>query len=401
MNVLFVTPYVPSVIRARSFNFIKGLVAKGHSVSLISLCSGNEEVTPELADTCTRVITVKMGKWTQMTNCVRALLAGESLWVGSCWSRQVNEAVAAECSSTEYDVLHVEHIRASSYARSARARATVLDAVDCMGPLVRKIALGKRNPLARAILKMESRRLDRREAEIAQGFDRVVITSDIEKQLLASKLPSAVIDVVPIGVDLSEFEVGALPTSEAKLVFTGKMSYFPNSDGASWFAKEVFPELVSRHSQATLTIAGAEPPAEIQKLSRDSRIVVTGRVAKLSDVLHKSSIAVCPLRIAAGAQFKVIEAMACGLPVVASPLAARTITNCESLLVADTVDEWVGHLCRLIESPDEARELGMRNRAYVEQNCSWASSVDRLERVYQDAISDRLARCGGQLEHNS
>jgi glycosyltransferase involved in cell wall biosynthesis len=290
------------------------------------------------------------------------------------------------CRSEDFDVLHVEHIRGTSFMNGARAKARVLDAVDCMEPLLARIAQHKKNPLYKYVVSIESRRIGKEESCLSEKFDKIIITSERERDLLRERDPVAPVDVVPIGVDLNKFKPVDNSQDSMKLVFTGKMSYFPNAEAVLWFANNVYPKLKEKLPKIKLTIAGAEPGPDVLELNKMEGIEVTGFVPELESVLQQSGIAICPLRIAAGAQFKVIEAMACGLPVVASPLAARTIKNCDSMLKAETVNEWVDVICRLVSNKTQARAIGMANHEYVENNYSWKSSVDLLENTYRGAL---------------
>jgi glycosyltransferase involved in cell wall biosynthesis len=76
-------------------------------------------------------------------------------------------------------------------------------------------------------------------------------------------------------------------------------------------------------------------------------------------------------------QNKVLEALAMGKPVVASPEAVEglSVSPGEHLLVADSPQQWVDHVVRILVDPDARRNLAMAGRQYVEQEHRWESCL--------------------------
>ena len=119
------------------------------------------------------------------------------------------------------------------------------------------------------------------------------------------------------------------------------MSYPPNIRAARWFADECFPLIQAEVPGATFVIAGAAPAREIRELQTRNGIVVTGFVPSMPVTLNAATVAVAPMRSGAGIQNKILEAMACGLPVVTTTigLGGITATRGRELLVADRAHE--------------------------------------------------------------
>src|SRR5690606_35495544 len=103
------------------------------------------------------------------------------------------------------------------------------------------------------------------------------------------------------------------------IAFVGRMDYFPNAEAMQWFCEHVWPELRARRPGVKLRIVGADPPRSVQQLERLDGVEVTGSVPDVRPHLERAAVAIAPLRIARGMQNKVLECMAMGIPVVASP----------------------------------------------------------------------------------
>jgi glycosyltransferase involved in cell wall biosynthesis len=90
-------------------------------------------------------------------------------------------------------------------------------------------------------------------------------------------------------------------------------------------------------------------------------------------------------------QFKVIEAMASGAPVVATPYALGGLeaVDGEHLLVAHDAESFAECVVRLLRNPELRRQLAMNARKLVEEKYAWEQTVEQLEAVYGLAVSMR------------
>jgi glycosyltransferase involved in cell wall biosynthesis len=177
---------------------------------------------------------------------------------------------------------------------------------------------GWRRPLAWQAV----RATKRREPRFLRQVDQIFVLSSNDQGRLRDLAISTPIEVVPPTIHVLD-QVSRTAVSE-KVLFVGAMSRAENAEGVLWFAAEVWPKVVSRLPSAALTIAGADPPPSVTAL-RSENISVTGRLDSLDEVYREAALSVAPARRTGGVKFKVLEAMARGLPVVATPQAASGI----------------------------------------------------------------------------
>lgn len=401
MQVLFVAPYVPSLIRVRPFNFIRSLTEMGHRVTVVALGvdgAADMEARAALAPFCEAVHVVPHSKRQAAMQCARSLATPTPLWAAYCFSPALEQTLGRLLAQQSFDVAHIEHLRAAHFARVLQGRLPlVFDAVDCIAELQRQLMLSPgRSPAERAVSWEEYRKLRRYEPRVAALFDRVVITSRQDAQglreLATAQHLSLPIDVVPNGVDLDYFCPQASVRPEpSSLVFSGKMSYAANRDAAMHFGTAIFPRIRAIRPEATLTIAGSGPTSDLLALAARpaSGITVTGRVPDLRPHLSRAAVAVCPLRVGVGIQNKVLEGMAMGKAVVATSLAARALeadAPGKSLAVADALSDFADQVLRLLGDPAEAQRLGDNARRYVETHHNWGRIARSLAEIYDGAI---------------
>jgi len=237
--------------------------------------------------------------------------------------------------------------------------------------------------------RLEARRLRRLEARLAREFDRLVVASAAEAALFRARVADVPVEVVSNGVDVEYFRpaADAAPAEPASVVLTGTMDYAPNVDAACFFAREVLPRLRARLPDLRFRIVGRDPARAVRALAAERGVEVTGSVADVRPYLAAAAAAVAPLRVARGIQNKVLEAMAMGVPVVATSaaLAGLVADPGDGARRADDADAFVREVHALVTDPAWRRRCAAAARAHVERHHRWQDHGARLLAVLRAA----------------
>ena len=236
------------------------------------------------------------------------------------------------------------------------------------------------------VYRTEGQRLRELERRLAATCDRLLVVSDAERDLFRSFCPTDRIAAVSNGVDYQYFAPQPGTFSEPhSCAFVGVMNYKPNADAAIWFAKNVWPRIRHRYPEARFSIVGKFPTPEVQALQSVSGIEVTGSVPDVRPWLMRATCAVVPLQIARGVQNKILEAMACGRPVICSPEPLKGLATEPGvhLLKATSADEWVTALTRVFDDTDLQNRLGTAAMQCVRTHYSWDSVLAMLSELSQ------------------
>jgi sugar transferase (PEP-CTERM/EpsH1 system associated) len=245
----------------------------------------------------------------------------------------------------------------------------------------------------------EARLLAAWERAVASRADAALFVSDAEAALFRRAMPEASIVTLGNGVDLDRFSPNAdfapIATGEGPLiVFTGQMDYRPNVDGVSRFVREVLPAIRARVADACFAIVGRSPAAAVRKLAALPGVIVTGEVADVRPWLAAASVVVVPLAIARGVQNKLLEAMAMGRPIVASPAAFAGVDALpgRELIVADGAHQADAIVNLLSDSP-RATAMGAAARRQIVARYSWAAMLASLPALLDDeqCAAERVA----------
>lgn len=218
----------------------------------------------------------------------------------------------------------------------------------------------------------------------AERFARGVTVSEADRQLLLSSNPRLRLDVIPNGIDASQYQI--LPyTNKPSLIFVGNMGYRPNIDAMLFFGREVYPQLEAIIPHLELWIVGLHPPQEIQELGSES-IHVTGTVDDVRPFYERCSVCIVPLRAGGGTRLKILEAMALGRPVISTSIGCEglEVVDGEHLIIADTKEQIIEKTLLLLRDEDLRKRIIERARDLVVRRYDWGVIAKQLIQTYSE-----------------
>jgi glycosyltransferase involved in cell wall biosynthesis len=401
LRILFVNPYLPSLIRSRSYNLIKALAQRGHQITLLALKPPGEDTSglDSLNAWCQDVQTTNLPRWRTLWNGLMALPSRTPFQAAYSRSPEMTALVQHMRREGDFDVVHVEHLRgaeliAQKANQAANGVPVVFDSVDSITLLFERTRQSGPTRRSRMMAWLDVGRTRHYESHLLERFARVLATSPVDRAALADLCPypdkKGNLVVLPNGVNLDYFAPQDLPREPATLIFTGKMSYHANVAAALDLATHVMPYIWQQRSSARLTIAGKDPTPQLLALAQDPRITVTGTVADLRPYLAQATVAVLPIRYGAGIQFKLLESMAVGTPVVTTPQGTKPLQAQpgRDLLIADTPQAMAEAVMTMFDDDGLRSRIGQAGRRYVEHYHDWNRIAEKLEAVYQEAIAE-------------
>ena len=344
----------------------------------------------EIMRSCSSVNHVLVPKRRSYAQCAVSLPTGTPLRVAYCRSPEFTFRAQQLIRRHDCDILHVDRERLAP-TFSALPLPKVLDATDSITLYLRRTL--RYGPLPeRLISAVELLKMSNFEGKMAAGYSACLVASYEDARALESAGCRTKIEVLPNGVDAQLFYRTPREVADT-LLFVGGMHYAPNVDAAKWFTKRIFPQVKAVRPKSRLYLVGHRPGRAIKRLARFPGVVVTGTVRDTMPYFEHATVFVAPLRIGGGFPNKVAEALAAGVPMVATPTAHAGIPGLNPgthLLEAEDPEEFAKNTLQLLQDPNLRSRLREAGRSFMQgNNYGWDNVVARLENVYHSSIAGR------------
>ena len=379
-----------------AFNAIRHLAAR-HEVHVFCLGDGVQDLAniSGLQAYAKSVSAAPVDEFTIKLRALAALVTGQPLSVAALNESKLHDAIQKKFTELRPDLIIVYSCNMAQFAEHFPNVPRIMHFGDLDSLKWPQYAERSSIPL-NWIYAIEARRLLGYERHIAQIFSHALVHTEIEKHDFERLIPGIPVAVVGNGVDLDYFRSAGEAKKPASMVFTGVMDYRPNIDAVVWFCDEILPIVQMEIPAANFTICGSRPALAVRRLAKRRGVRVTGWVADARPYLDRAEIFVAPLRMARGVQNKLLEALAMGLPCVASTAAwsGTAVADGQGILATDEPREFARHVIDLLGDSDGRAEMARRARAAAVANYRWEVQLACLDQVIAAAVS---GHCGHQL----
>lgn len=393
MKILMVSSFLPYPLYSgghiRLFNLIRYLSDK-HSIYLI--CEKRDHQTDkdiqEVKKYCKDIITVPRQKQWTLKNILKTGLSLNSFLITGHQNNIMKNEITQLLSNEIFDLIHAETFYISQNIPNVDIPLIVAE--HNIEYLVYKRFADNSPLFIRPMLCLDIQKLKRQEEVAWKRASAVITVSEEEKKQIRKDK----VFVIPNGVDLSTFTFNKKTDNikEKEILFIGDFKWVQNRDAVSWIIKDIWPYLlraIDGDIKIKLRIVGKNIPDNLKKLdSYDSIYFDENAPEKTNEIFETADILLAPLRIAGGTSYKILEAMASGVPVVTT---SRGIAGLEAqagkhLLVADDVRQIVEKTLGLLRDDDLYKKIVLEARSLIEKEYSWEIIGRKLEKVYESSV---------------
>lgn len=379
-RVLVLAPFAPSATAAnggaRALAGLLGELTRRHDVALVCLRAAHEPpIDGALEERCaTAEVVLREDRPSSRARRLARSAGGVPEWVAQWAVPEAEAAVARVAVGFAPEIVQVEFsVMAQYLPHVPRGARRVLVAHDPQVPAgADRVRLA--SGAARLVRRLELRAWQRFEARAYADVDRVVVFSERDRERIG--FPCAA--VIPLGLELPATTLDAVGEPGAGVLFVGNFNHFPNVEGALRLAREILPALPGTRA----TIVGPDPPAELRP---GAGLIVTGAVPDVVPYLAAAEVVVAPLWSGGGSRVKVLETLAAGKALVATPVATagiEGIVDGRELLVREDPRALAAAIAELLADPDRRGRLGAAARDWAEANAGWRRVVARYEEVW-------------------
>ncbi len=387
MKILFITSRIPYPLfrgdKLRVYNLIRNL-SKSNEIILLSFVENKSEyeLQNELAKYCTRIELIYLPVWKSVINSVLGFFSKLPIQVKYYNSKKMNTLVKNVIQEEKPDLIHTHLIRMAPYTFDIDHPKKVIDLTDAVSLYLKRFQKLTKNPFLKLFLLIEKNRMYKYE-KIIQKYDRAFVCSEIDKEYLLSRNTKLKINLVYNGIELENYKTKRHIKRLNSIIFTGNMSYYPNSDAVEYFVKEIFPQILLKVPSAKFYIVGQNPSSKIIKM-KSQNIIVTGFVKDICSEYLQSDIAVSPIRYGAGTLTKILESSSLGIPVIATPIGSLglNLQHNKEIVIANSKEEFADYAIKLLNSKKERERIGINGKKKVRDLYGLGKITNDLNKIY-------------------
>lgn len=399
MNILYLSQRIPFPAnkgeKIRTFNQIQFLQDQGHSISVFSPQESPDDVVfctqlNDIAGINSELFEIRP-KWLRLFT---GLTNGKSLSEANFFSAKLKTRLEQEIVTGQYDAIVCTSSAMAAYLLNSKVLAAcsnkpklLVDFMDLDSDKWLQYAQSSNWPIS-WLYNREAKQVKTLELAAKELFDVTYLISNQEVELFERIAGNREkVEVLGNGLNTEEFYPAKNKTSTADsepvFIFTGVMDYKPNVDAVVWFVNDCWKAIKADWPNAKFIIAGMNPSSEVETLGQDSSIEVTGFVDDILPYYHQADYFVAPFRIARGVQNKVLQAFACGLPVISTPMGAEGIdcTEGKDILLANSPSEFVAAINELQKTSSMKQQIAESALSLIHNNYSWQSKLKPMLKV--------------------
>jgi sugar transferase (PEP-CTERM/EpsH1 system associated) len=338
---------------------------------------------------CETVDVAILPKWRAQMQAASLACSPLPLTLAYYFSAELAAKIAYRLATQKFDIIHAYSSSTAQYVDWACHLPRVMQFADLDSIKWREMYEMKRWPQS-WVYGAEAVRLLQYERSIARRYQRCLVVTEEERQEMERLIPHVRGAVAANGVDIDFFSPSKEEPEPDHLVFVGVMDYWPNEEGAEFFAREVLPLVRQARPEALFTVVGARPSKRVLALGELPGVTVTGPVEDIRPYMRRAALAVIPLRLARGVQNKVLEAMSMAMATVSTTNAFRGVRAREGEhgLVADDPRHFADQVTALLGDRQRCVEMGRKARQVMVDRYSWEARVGQLAQLYEEVISE-------------
>ncbi|MCL4352865.1 glycosyltransferase family 4 protein [Patescibacteria group bacterium] len=398
MKILLVSSFLPYPLYSgghiRLYNLIK-LLSKKHEVVLV--CEKrdyqSEEDIKELEKICRGVRAVPRKKQWSLANILKTGFSLSPFLVTGHTNSKLKKAIEEELEKEKFDLVHVETFYVMQNLPERINLPVVLAEHNAEYLVYRRFA-DRMSLFLRPLFRLDVWKMKRWERNCWKKAAQLVAVSEEEGKMMEGINKN--VSVIPNGADTENFKFQTpdfkFQKAERRVLFIGDFRWLQNRDALGWILKDIWPkinyELGVTSYELKLWVVGRKIPGVIKKLTKNEDVVFDENAPKETwEIFKQADILLAPIRVGGGTSFKILEAMASGVPVVTTGLGIEGINaiNGKEAMIQDSAERMAESVVNLLDDANLYDIIAANARRLIEQKYDWKKIAKKLETVYESA----------------
>lgn len=385
------TPYLPYPLysggQIRTFNLLKNL-SKKHEITLFSFIRQENEklYIDKLKEYCVDVkVFQKRPPWSLKSLMLSAMTVYPlvvCMYLMRSLKREIEEAIQRE----HFDLIHAETFYVMPNIPKSKIPIILVEQTIEFQVYQHYTENINFLPL-KLLMNFDVAKIRFWEKRFWNTANRVVAMSYSDKKIMRNQVPSLKVDLVPNGVDTDFFsDKQRIRNKRKTILFVGNFKWLQNREAVTILVEKIWKLIKLKLPDAHLWIVGRFPTREITNLSSKS-ITISSNVDDIRDAYKNSDVLLAPIYGPGGTRYKILEAMATGLPVVTTKTGIEGLGAKRGIdaIIEEGSESLAAETLRLLSDSKLYRMLAVNGRKLVEKNFNWKSIAKNLDDIYQKA----------------
>ncbi|HYG15199.1 MAG TPA: glycosyltransferase family 4 protein [Bacteroidia bacterium] len=288
----------------------------------------------------------------------------------------------------KFDIIHLESLFVTPYLPVMRRHhkgPIAMRAHNVEHRIWHNLAINEGNALKKWYLHLLANRLRAYEETTLNKLDALVALTHEDADFFTSSGFTGKVHISPHGINLAEFEYTGQPQGEADVFHLGSMDWIPNQEAMRWFLDEIWPLVLESVPNVHFHLAGKKIPKWFYD-RKDNNVTIAGEVPDARAFMQRHHIMVVPLLSGSGIRVKILEGMALGKPIIATPMAATGIevTNGENILLASKPTDIAANIISLLKDTGRRTQLAQNARRLIETRYDNKVVSEELVKFYKE-----------------
>ena len=390
------TPYLPYPLlsggQIRSFNLLKNLASK-HQITLVALIKHDNEkqFIPYIQQYCHKVIVAKRPEkpWT-FRNIIKTIFGLYPFLVVRNFSSEAKTAVIEELKTNKFDLIHAETFYVMPHI--PKTNVPILLVEQTIEYLVYQHFVDTLKIFfLRWLFAIDVYKIRYWEEYYWKQAKRIVAMSEPDKLMMKKRLKSLDVSIVPNGVDCDFFTFRKnIPKDNSTILFVGNFKWLQNREAVLELVNKIWPKISTKVKTAKLWIVGKFPTREILALN-SVRIKISADVEDIRDAYYKSDVLLAPIYGPGGTRYKILEAMASGIPVVTTPqgIEGLGVIDGKKAIIRKNLDDLAQATIEVLKNKNLYATLSENANIVVRNTYNWEVIARSLDKIYEDVAHEK------------
>lgn len=392
MKILLITSYVPYPLfsggQVRTYNLSK-IISQKHELTLVCFYRKESEIEhhEKLKKLYKEIYFIKKRKPIHPLSITKSL--GKYPLLMNMYDLPEAKAVLHKLlRENQFDLIRCETFYIAENLPEKLSIPLLLGEHNIEYLAYQRYANNQKNPLLKTLMQVDINKIKKWEEYFWHKADGVTTVSEDDKKVI---MADGIKNVYPIlnGVNTSYFAyIPKKPEKVKKILFAGDFNWFPNRESVDYILENLWSSLRTMYPGIIFNIVGKGIPQNILKLQSDN-LRLLSKIPEIKTAYYENDLLLAPIFSGGGSKYKVLEAMACGTPVVTTPLGAEGLfaKDYQEILIGRNKTEILNHIDKIFKDEKLREKLTFNARKLIEKEHDWQQIASALEQAYFDIVN--------------